>query len=104
MITLDGYEATGLALVLLSLLWVAFEITHLHGLHTQPAEVATRHDRCEGCGRDVCGCDPDHIVVHGDTVLLGCFHGAVLCIDCAPECPTCRTDFAIDAYVWGDRS
>ena len=70
---------------------------------TTLTDKAVVHDRCEGCGRDVCGCDPDLIIVHPATVLLGCGHQRVLCIDCMTQCDACRAEkiFDVGELDWG---
>lgn len=98
MITLDDYQATGTVMALAAVFMLAVGIAHQTGV----AE-ATAHDRCEGCGRDVCPCDPNQLTQCLGTVLQGCAHLRVLCTDCLTECSSCRDDLAIEAYLWGDR-
>ena len=104
-ITLDGYDIAGIIIVWTAVVMLAVGVAHQVGLNAEATSVPVadlEHDRCEGCGRDVCGHDTDAMVTCPGTVLAGCVHQRALCTDCMTECGSCRDDLAISAYVWGE--
>lgn len=101
MITLDGWHLAGTTLILASVFVLAVGVAHETGTLAAAADPVL-HSRCEGCGRNVCGCDPNQAATHPGTVLQGCMHQRVLCTDCIAECEGCRHQLACENAGWGD--
>jgi hypothetical protein len=101
MITLDGCQTAGTLILVAAVFVLAVGVAHETGTLAAVVDPVL-HDRCEGCGRDVCACDPNLVNAHPGTVLQGCMHQRVLCTDCVAECGACRHELACEACVGGD--
>lgn len=102
-VTLDDFQIAGGILIWTALVMVAVGVVHQAGVAAGTHIPVGGHERCEGCGRDVCGCDPNQLTLCRDTVPSGCAHQRVLCTDCKADCGSCRDDLAVEAYVWGEQ-